>query len=237
MEGVYEASRRVIVVSSLRPAGRQAFTCAHEVGHDVHGDGPQFDELVDDRTAERRQELTEFRADAFAGELLMPKLAVIRGFSERSADPLTCSPEVFYAVACWLGVGYTSLIHHACQVLRLIGPARAEGLFRVRLPQLRQEILGRPFSGHLVMVDEHWNGRPVDVQVGDLIALPKSAVVEGTCIHPLRGAPRFTVAEAIHAGHGSSAANDWTSPVRVSRRAYVGRARYRFEEEVAESDG
>jgi hypothetical protein len=25
--------------------------------------------------------------------------------------------------------------------------------------------------------------------------------------------------------------------VRVSRRAYVGRARYRFEEEVAESDG
>src|SRR5438552_2182183 len=59
MEGIYQAVKRVVMLSSLRPAGRQAFTCAHEIGHDVFGDGQQFDELVETRTKARRFDARE----------------------------------------------------------------------------------------------------------------------------------------------------------------------------------
>src|ERR1700682_610334 len=38
MEGMYRKSNiPVIFVSALRPAGRQTYTCAHELGHHVFG--------------------------------------------------------------------------------------------------------------------------------------------------------------------------------------------------------
>src|SRR6185312_15295352 len=55
MEGMYRgAPRPTIVVSSLRPPGRQVYTAAHELGHHLFGHGSQFDELVEDRTQQRR---------------------------------------------------------------------------------------------------------------------------------------------------------------------------------------
>jgi Zn-dependent peptidase ImmA (M78 family) len=53
-EGIYSPGKPVIVVSSLRPAGRQAYTGAHELGHHIYGHGEQFDELVEDRGKSRR---------------------------------------------------------------------------------------------------------------------------------------------------------------------------------------
>lgn len=50
----------VIIVSSLRPSGRQAFTCAHEIGHHVYGHGEQFDELVEERGTNRKYDPKEF---------------------------------------------------------------------------------------------------------------------------------------------------------------------------------
>lgn len=131
MEGIYQPGRRLIILSSLRPSGRQAFTCGHEIGHDDFGDGQQFDELVDERTDARRLDPKEFRADAFAGELLMPKSTVLRAFQERKADPCTCAPEIFYSISCWLGVGYTTLVHHSSNVLRIIDRSRARQLLRM----------------------------------------------------------------------------------------------------------
>ena len=47
MEGMYVAGASPkILLSSLRPQGRRAFTCAHEIGHHVFGHGEQFDELI-----------------------------------------------------------------------------------------------------------------------------------------------------------------------------------------------
>ena len=48
MEGMYSsASGPTIIVSSLRPPGRRAFTCAHELGHHNRSDGVEIDELVE----------------------------------------------------------------------------------------------------------------------------------------------------------------------------------------------
>ena len=50
MEGMYyQAPKPHIILSSLRPLGRRAFTCAHELGHHSYGDGTRIDELVKER--------------------------------------------------------------------------------------------------------------------------------------------------------------------------------------------
>jgi len=234
MEGIYYPNGRAIVLSSLRPAGRQAFTCAHEIGHDAHGDGQQFDELVDDRTDVRRFDLPEFRADAFAGEFLMPKSAVLRAFHERNADPCVCQPEAFYGISCWLGVGYTALVHHSIKVLRIIDAARAGALLRIRLPQIRFRMLGQDCEAPLVVVDECWRDRSIDLQVGHRLLLPKGAAIEGSCARVVEDLQGAVLAEAISPGLGRAAARAWSSFIRVSRRGYVGRACYRFEEEAAD---
>jgi Zn-dependent peptidase ImmA (M78 family) len=82
MEGMYcKIATPLILVSSLRPSGRQAFTCAHELGHHIYKHGTRIDELVDRPTAKSRFDPEEFLADCFAGLLLMPKSAVSRAFA------------------------------------------------------------------------------------------------------------------------------------------------------------
>lgn len=46
-EMYYNASPPYIIISSLRPVGRRAFTCAHELGHHIFGDGTHIDELAE----------------------------------------------------------------------------------------------------------------------------------------------------------------------------------------------
>jgi Zn-dependent peptidase ImmA (M78 family) len=42
MEGMYlRQDAPVILIASERPAGRQRFSCAHELGHHAFGDGTQ----------------------------------------------------------------------------------------------------------------------------------------------------------------------------------------------------
>lgn len=166
MEGVYCASASpTIIVSSLRPPGRQVFTYAHEIGHHEFGHGDQYDESVEHRPEERRHGAQEFQADCFAGALLMPKVVVRRGFSLRGGDPTTAPPELSYIVATWLGVGYTTLVHHMRSALGLITAARADELLRHRPLALRSALLGRECPEHLVVADLQWHGRAIDLQV------------------------------------------------------------------------
>ena len=99
MEGIYAAlAKPTILISSLRPLGRRAFTCAHELGHHFFGHGSTIDELKDDAEAGAFIP-NEFIADAFAGFLLMPAQAVKRAFSSRGVDVTTATPEQIYLLA------------------------------------------------------------------------------------------------------------------------------------------
>jgi hypothetical protein len=51
MEGFYFKPANILV-SSLRPVGRRAFTCAHELGHHWFGHGSTIDQLQEDGHAE-----------------------------------------------------------------------------------------------------------------------------------------------------------------------------------------
>ncbi len=235
MEGIYvNNTNPSIIVSSLRPAGRQVFTCSHEIGHHIFGHGEQYDELVEIRSQVRRFDLKELQADCFAGVLLMPKGAVTRCFSLRYLDPRTCSPESLYAVANWFGVGYVTLIHHLKKALGILERDRAEELLKHRPVSLRSSILGHECRQHLLVVDKFWADRTFDVQVTDLIHFPPYMEVEGNCVEKLETDESKTCVQATRPGIGRALCpnSGWSVCIRVSRKGYVGRSKYRFEEEM-----
>ncbi|MBI1785922.1 ImmA/IrrE family metallo-endopeptidase [Candidatus Sumerlaeota bacterium] len=239
MEGVYSRDESPkIIISSLRPPGRQAFTCAHELGHYILGHGTRYDELVEQRLSARESDPHEFQADCFAGTLLMPHAAVRHGFKVRGWQPHACSPIAFYTVSNWLGVGYASLIHHMQFALAMIDPGRAEWLKRFQPKELRASILKRESRENLIVIDEHWQRSPVDAQVSDILISPPNTRFDGIILETLEETYHRGVFRATQPGTGRihNDALSWTTQVRVSRKNYAGRACYRFQEEVSDDD-
>jgi hypothetical protein len=218
----------------LRPPGRQAFTCAHEFGHHVYGHGEQFDELVEDRQTARKFDEKEFIADCFAGALLMPKSADLKGLSARSLQAETAQAHELYGVSSWLGVGYTALLYHMNKVLGLLSADRLAILEKVRLPAIRKTILGQDRSEHLIVADDPWSGRAIDAQVSDLIMLPPAAQTEGSVLEVIRRDSQLCLAQAVQPGVGRviQPGTNWVHFTRVSRKEFVGLARFRHLEEV-----
>jgi hypothetical protein len=234
-EGIYSPGKPVIVVSSLRPPGRQAFTCAHELGHHAYGHGEQFDELVEERGTRRRFDPKEFEADCFATALLLPRTAVLKGLASRGWNPKTLSPEQGYTLASWLGVGYTTLISNMQWGMGLLTPGQAAGLEKIKRPQIRKSILGRDCRDNLIVVDEHWTGRAIDAQVDDLILLPRAIAIEGgVVVEQLGDSEQGCLVRAARPGVGraSFGNGEWAQFIRVSRKQFTGLARFRHLEEV-----
>ena len=231
MEGMYSsASGPTIIVSSLRPPGRRAFTCAHELGHHNRRDGVEIDELVE-QWDKPRFDPKEFAADCFAGALLMPKMAVSRAFAVRGWSMEECTPEQAYMVAGYFGVGYTTLIHHMRGALQVLPGTRAQALLKVSPRKAQSLLLGWQTSQTVVVVDSHWAGRAVDVEVGDLILVKGGAQSDGECLEPSPDVEHGWLYRAARPGIGRlEAGTTWSTFVRVSRRDYVGRAPYRHWE-------
>jgi hypothetical protein len=233
-EGVYSPAKPVAIVSSLRPPGRQAFTCAHELGHHSYGHGEQFDELIEDRGKRRRYDPKEFEADCFASALLMPKTAILKGLAVRGWTPKTISGSQMYALSSWLGVGYTTLIGNMQWGMNLLERDQAEALEKLRGPQIRKSILGCECKEHLIVVDEAWSGRPIDAQVGNILILPPATLIESGVVELMDSDERRIVARAVRPGIGRGVIRNtsWAQYIRVSRKQFTGLARFRHLEEV-----
>lgn len=233
MEGMYlRQGAPVILIASERPAGRQRFSCAHELGHHAFGDGTRIDELFHPNSGKIRQD-DEVRADAFAGMLLMPKSAVDHAFSVRKLNATTANPVEFYRVACWLGVGYSTLAGHLHYALRAITQERFASLDRIAPKGIRESIFGQPTSDELIIVDEEWGGRPVDAAVGDRILLPLNTTTEGPFCEKRTVLKRGVLYQAVTPGIGRfESPSGWAAFVRVSRKHYEGRSMFRHLEEV-----
>lgn len=236
MEGIYcQGKVPTIIISSLRPIGRQNFTCAHELGHHNMEHGEQYDELVEQRNSDRnRFPPQEIEADSFASALLMPKIAVERAFFVRGIEPKKCTPESVFSISSWLGVGYQTLINHMRIGLGLLDNQHALHLERHKPHAIRKKMLGQECRENLHVVDMHWLDRAVDAWVSDLILLPPNVVVEGACIQLIETGPHRSIAQTVSPGIGriSMADSTWATFVRVSKKEYIGRAIYRYEEDV-----
>lgn len=235
MEGMYYSSATPhIIISSLRPPGRRSFTCAHELGHHVSGDGTHMDEFA---TGLKRtgRDSKEFAADCFAGALLMPKLAVERAFAVRKWSPHNCTPGQVFVVAGYFGVGYVTLIEHMKSSLSLLSPAHATGLLKTKPIRAQSMALGWETSLRAWIVDRHWTGRPADVEVDDLICVPGKPVVEGSCVEQAGSGVGTALLRARRPGIARlEDSTGWATFVRVSRRTFVGRNLHRHHEDADE---
>ena len=235
MEGMYfKGQEPTIFISSLRPQGRQVFTCAHELGHHVYQHGGRIDEIVNHPLIENRRDPEEYLADRFASFLLMPKSSVSRAFYSRGwKDIDNCSPVQIFTVAGWFGVGYETLIYHMELSLNILSKRPAEKLLRVTPKQLKTQIVGSEISENLIIVDTFWTARAIDIQVGDIVLLPNGTSLEGRCVSLLTNEEKGIFFYGLQPGIGRFENKDanWSIFIRVSRKGYVGRNIFRHLEE------
>jgi hypothetical protein len=223
-----------IAVSAKRPRGRRRYTCGHELGHHIFGHGTRLDELIDETAEEWSPE--EFMAQRFAAALLMPKLAVESAFAKRGWPIMQPKPVMIFTIAQELGVGYTTLVGHLERTLRCLPRTAADALRGVRLSQLRKQLAGFAVERDLLIVDQNWACRTIDVEVGDIVILPKDANAEGECASLAETPVRHALAVAPGIGRVTTHADRPSASLRVSRREFTGLARYRHLEEVADDE-
>src|SRR5260221_6549457 len=139
-------------------------------------------------------------------------------------------------MASWLGVGYKTLILHMRYGLNAILHDQTQRLLRSSPQEIRFRLLGHTIATHLHMVDEHWLGRAIDMEVGDQALVPSGTRIEGAQLVRSIDAKHGMLVEAVRPGIGRVFLenNGWAAYVRVSRRGYTGRSCFRFEEEVEE---
>jgi hypothetical protein len=232
LEELYWKDQQKIFVSSHRPAGRQAFNCAHGLGHHAFGHGFCIAAVNDGSRDTTEFEPDEFLADTFAGFFLMPKTVVCYGFSCRGWEVQSCTPLQAYIVAGWLGVGYATLIQHMAHSLHLITRLYANRLLRVTPSKIREHIVGHDPGRTVLIVDRHWSGRAVDTAIGDVLVIGTEFTTKG--LQPMDKCPlgsTFTTTRPGSFGRIISESTGQCLAVRASRQNYVGRNVFRFEED------
>jgi hypothetical protein len=234
MEGVYSSRRGpAILINSERPSGRQSFTCAHEFGHHVFNHGSHIDE-IDYKSDSDSEE--EFLADAFAGYLLLPKIALCHALSVRRWRIETLSPIQLYELANYFGVGYASLVHHMTSSLNILTQLQRRRFLSIAPAKIKSALSGRIPPADLISVDTNWTGRPVDVQVDDIILVPHGTKFEGNCVSCDPSDGTRSLLTVVKPGLGRLELKDkgWAVYVRASRKHYEGLSKYRHCEEVAD---
>jgi len=236
LEGMYSpAPKPVIILGSQRPAGRRSYTCAHEIGHNEFQHGTRVDDYVNKCTSEHN-DLDEYLADMFAAFLLMPKTSVHKAIKIRHIQLQRVEPLQIFRMASYLNVGYGTLINHMTWTLRMLNEQQNKILLRTQ-PKEIKSLYGGPPQSEVIMVDELWHDRTVDLEIGDILVLHREATLEPT--------PRLSFAgtidnqktyKAVAKGYARAFNNDgnWGVHIRISSKYYEGLAKFRFLEDPEE---
>lgn len=233
--GMFAKGMDAVFVPSERPAGRRAFTCAHELAHWRFGHGERVETLDFDR--DDRDVPEEILANHFAGFLLMPNRALNTEAAARGIDFRSLTAHEAYRLASQLGVGYDTLVKHLRWSERLIDQGCMDQL-QLRTPKdLRRELLGHDASGHLVFADKQWRKVAIDLEVGDHAIVPHGADLNGSSARLIRDCQHGRVIEAVRPGISQVFGDgEWAHMVRVSRKQFVGRAAFRHLEDDDDND-
>ena len=226
LEGMYCSSLATICIGSLRPSGRQAFTCAHELGHHVFGHGARWDPISDKQYTDSE----EFLADMFASYLLIPKIAFIHTLNDRNIKIGSISAEELYKISNYFGVGYASIVNHLAYNLKIISNEQTKQLLRVQPKHIKAKY-SIASASTLYFADSYFY-RPIDIEVDDMLLVPDSYEVETNTQLSFEGSvDLYHMYKAIASGYGRVIFGDWAAHIRVSRKNYEGLIDYRFMEE------
>jgi len=229
MEGMYHAGATPrILLSSLRPMPRRAFTCLHELGHHEFDHGSTIDSLMEELTNGRHP--NEELVDAFAAYLLMPSLGVQRAFHCRNWRIPTATPSQIFTVACEYGVGYTTLITYLQVVLKLLPRNAAIALKRSSPKSIRKKLMEGHEAPALTMLDGNSRCSTVEAEQGDAVLLPPSMTVTGPALSHIGSVQNGELYRCARRGEATIKAPIGIS-VRVWPKRYIGMAKYRFLEE------
>lgn len=230
--GMYVRSSNVILVPSDRPPGRQAFSCAHELGHWFFRHGSRIDQIahvdcVNDEDPRERL------ANLFAGYLLMPSWTVRDVFERRKWEARSCGPLEIFIASSQLGVGYQTLIEHLRWSLGAISADQAKQLLQTTPKKLRQSVIDTHEVRRLVIADLAWANVPIDLQVGDMAILPGGSKLEGRSVEVSGSHNLGVVVTARRPGVSRATSDDemWAVFLRVSRQDFVGRNLFRHLED------
>lgn len=226
-EGMYSKGTKTILVPTTRPRGRQAFACAHEMGHWYFGHGSRLEQLVERLQSNVNPE--EFIADVFAGYLLMSPWAIRRALTRRKLHAKNIAPHDLYALASQFNVGYTSLADHLFYSLKLISRSQHVALKTPDVKSLRKKILGRYDNegNHAPMLDHAWETIPLDLQVGDIAVLPADSQMDATNVIMVGTTENGNIVKALRPGIGRCHLKNTSMFIRVARSEFSGRAVYR----------
>ena len=232
MEGMYWADAEPrILLSSKRPLARRTFNCAHELGHHEFGDGSSIDELKKNMEYPSRRDPKESRADSFAAHLLMPIIGLRYALNSRNIKPQTATAEQLYVIACDFGVGYSTLITHLSAGLQMMSISRANKLMKSTPKTIRTKLLGQETNTPLIVADANRLNPRIDIETGNLLMLPKNAIVDAGKLKPMGTIKNASIFEASTTGIAQIKTSKWTAFARIARHEYVGRACYRHLEE------
>lgn len=235
LEGMFfRGPHPIIVLPSLhhRPHGRVTFTCAHELGHFALGHGTRVDKYITDEIQTERKPDEEIAADTFASSLLMPRPAVLHRFRLRAWDPATASPLQLFMVAGELDVGYETLLKHLTYNLRLVDETWLRRRQQTTPKLLRSRILGNHTARRVVLVDDLWPDIPLDIEVGECVALPKHLEVDTSGpLSDIGVNDPWRLLTALRPGRTRIDVQGRFLDVRVARYGYCGDLKYRFLED------
>jgi Zn-dependent peptidase ImmA (M78 family) len=232
LEAVYSKDPGpIILLSSLRPHGRQYFSCAHEFGHHVFCHGMKLEKLKQNYSSQGF-EPDEFLVDTFAGFLLMPKSTIQRAFNIRRINIHKFNPVNYYKVSSNIGVGYSTLVFHLFKSLRIINESLFHKLSSTPVKKIKQELLGQDFPGEVIYVDKYWEGRPIDIQIDNVLVVEGNCTFEGDLIEKIDFINGNTILKGLNTGIGKIQLNSCVKPffLRVSRFQYKGFNKYKHLE-------
>lgn len=230
MEGIYvnlgEGLKPTILISALRPFHRKVYTCAHEFGHHHFGHGMTVEKMT--KTTGGYNE-DEFLVDAFASYLLMPPMGLKGTFNKRKIELIKVTPSDCLAVACYFGVGYSTLINQL-NFNSYITDAQATTLLKNQPKSIKQNILGDKFSNTFFLVDENFKTTPIDVETKSLLLLPTDVEVDDEAyMKAVKNVAGGIVYEVVKPGISRlhSEEREWSAFVRIQKFEYVGLTKFR----------
>jgi Zn-dependent peptidase ImmA (M78 family) len=230
MEGMYiKDPGPYILIGSLRPQGRQVYSCAHEFGHHIFDHGTKVDEI---KNGESDQE-EEYLANSFAGFLLMPHFALKNILKAEDWDPLNLDAIKIFTLASYFGVGYTTILNHMHYSLKLLPTNSFRKLLSIKRKEIISHLTKSEINDDLVIVDSFWGLRPIDLQVGNFLLISTELENESNNLIIIESNSRYKLYQASKPGIVRLCSYNSNRAIfcRISRKSYIGWNKYKHLED------